>query len=206
MRRPLTVAITVAGAALAAGLLAGPALAGASTPPGAGPETLARAGTGTAAVGIGADAKSLAGLAQGTLTNAQKVRLAGMAEEEKLAHDVYVKLADTTGDIRFTRISTAETRHHSQIRMLLTRHGVADPTAGRAEGQFTSPSMQRLYGDLVARGSVSLNAALAVGREIETLDIADLAAASEGVTAQDVLTVYDRLSQGSQNHLQAFGG
>jgi hypothetical protein len=129
-----------------------------------------------------------------------------MAEEEKLAHDVYVKLAGVTSGLRFTRISMAETRHHGQIRMLLTRYGVTDPTAGKVDGQFASPSVQELYDDLVARGSASLDAALAVGRDIETLDIADLSAAAQGVTAQDVLTVYDRLSQGSQNHLQAFGG
>lgn len=203
MRYPLTTTTAAAAILLAAGAIAGPALAQASSQAGSDLPATASAGTGARA---GAGGGPSTGQAQGGLTAAQKSRLAGMAEEEKLAHDVYVKLAGVTGDVRFTRISTAETRHHTQIRMLLTRYGVADPTAGKAEGQFTSPGMQRLYTDLVTRGSASLSAALAVGREIEILDIADLAAAAEGVTAADVLTVYERLSQGSQNHLQAFGG
>lgn len=144
--------------------------------------------------------------AQGTLTSAQKSALAGMAEEEKLAHDVYVTLGAVTGDQRFSRIATSESRHLSAARVLLERYGVSDPTAGRAEGSFATASVQGLYDRLVAAGSESSAAALAVGRTIETTDLADLASAAKGVTAADVSTVYQRLSAGSRNHLAAFGG
>lgn len=143
---------------------------------------------------------------QGTLSTEQKARLAGMAEEEKLAHDVYVALAASTGDSRFTRIATAETRHLEQVRALMTRYGITDPTAGKAPGQFTSTATATLYADLVAKGKVSLDAALGVGRTIEKLDIADLAKAGSGVTAPDVTSVYAHLSAGSTMHLRAFGG
>jgi hypothetical protein len=165
---------------------------------------------GSGAMGYGqgtGDCTALVGsTAQGTLTPEQKTRLAGMAEEEKLAHDVYVALAASTGDARFTRIATAETRHLEQVRALLTRYGITDPTAGKAAGQFTSTTTATLYRDLVAKGTVSLDAALGVGRTIETLDITDLAKATTGVTAPDVTSVYAHLTAGSKMHLRAFGG
>lgn len=153
-----------------------------------------------------AESDPLAGLAKGTLTATQKAALADMAEEEKLAHDVYAALATSSGDSRFTRIAAAESRHLTAVRALLTRYGVKDPTAGKAEGVFASARFQQLYRDLVAKGDDSLDAALAVGRQIETADIADLAKASAGLTAPDVRTVYARLGMASQHHLRAFGG
>jgi hypothetical protein len=166
-------------------------------------------GQGVMGQGMGGGAESgdpLAGLVKGTLTADQKSRLAGMAEEEKLAHDVYVKLAVSSKDARFTRISAAESRHLTEVRALLTRYGVADPTAGKGDGSFASASSQQLYDALVARGDDSLEAALAVGRDIEKADIADLGKAGSGVTAADVQAVYSRLSRGSSMHLRAFGG
>ena len=144
--------------------------------------------------------------ASGSLTASQKTELQAMAEEEKLAHDVYVALAAKTGDARFTRISRAETQHLTMIRVLLTRYGVSDPTAGKADGAFTSASVQSLHDAFVARGSASLAAALQVGRDIETTDIADLTAAAKGLAAPDVTQVYTNLTAASRNHLRAFGG
>jgi hypothetical protein len=148
----------------------------------------------------------LAGLAQGTLSSAQKSSLAGMAEEEKLAHDVYLVLAKTSGDTRFSRIAVAEARHVTEVRALLTRYGVADPTAGKADGVFATAAFRTMYTDLVARGDDSPSAALTVGVDVEEADIAALKASGGGVTAPDVLTVYTRLSNGSSMHLRAFGG
>ena len=144
--------------------------------------------------------------AQGTLTDAQKTALAGMAEEEKLAHDVYVALAASSGDARFTMIARSESRHLDAVRVLLTRYGVTDPTAGKADGSFASSTVQALYDTLVAQGKASPAAALQVGVTIEKTDIADLAKAGQGVTAADVTTVYQRLSAASQHHLAMFGG
>jgi hypothetical protein len=144
--------------------------------------------------------------AGGTLTSDQLTTLAAMAEEDKLAHDVYVALAASTGDARFTRIAASESRHLDAIRVLLTRYGVQDPTAGTRDGQFATASVQSTYDRLVAQGRVSLEAALGVGRTIESADIADLGKAMSGLDAPDVTTVYQRLSAASQHHLDAFGG
>jgi len=142
----------------------------------------------------------------GPLTAQQKTTLAALAEEEKLAHDVYVALGADNGDVRFSRIATAEQAHLSALRTLMTRYGVTDPTAGRATGAFTSSTVARHYTDLVARGTTSLAAALEVGRGIERADITDLNAAGQDLQAADVAMVYAHLSMASAQHLRAFGG
>ncbi len=144
--------------------------------------------------------------ASGTLTAAQLADLAYMAEEEKLAHDVYVALADATGDSRFTRIAASETRHLEAMRTLLARYEQADPTDGKALGEFVDADFAASYTDFVARGSTSLEAALEVGRTIERMDIADLTEKLAGLSAADAQQVYGSLLAGSQNHLRAFGG
>lgn len=187
---------------------------------GAGPQRGGRQGAGRQGPGAGsgmrpgmgagmgrfASGDPLAGLTKGTLTARQVTTLAGMAEEEKLAHDVYLKLAVTSKDTRFTRIAEAETRHLAAVRALLIRYKVTDPTAGKAAGTFATVAVQRHYQDLTKRGAASLEAALAVGRDIEKTDIKDLTAAQSGLTAPDVQTVYTRFIRASQKHLRAFGG
>jgi hypothetical protein len=156
---------------------------------------------------MGAGAGRRASLpARGVLTVAQKELLAGMADEEKLAHDVYTALARAGGDARFTRIATAEARHLEAVRTLLTRYGVADPTADKSDGAFAGAATTARYAALVRQGSASPEAALAVGRAVERADLADLATAGRGVTAVDVTTVYRHLAAASSSHLRAFGG
>jgi len=153
--------------------------------------------------GVGSD---LTNVASGTLTSAQKTQLAAMAEEEKLAHDLYVAFADKYGTRVFTRIPNAETRHLEEVRILLQRYAIADPTAGQAVGVFSTASIQQQYNKLLAQGTASVEAAYATARTVETTDITDLKAATAGVTAPDVLQVYKNLLAGSQRHLVAFGG
>lgn len=166
-------------------------------------------GTGNGNQGGSARAGHAAGQnlpASGTLTAAQLADLGWMAEEEKLAHDVYVALAEVTGDTRFTRIASAESRHLDAVRTLLARYDQADPTEGRGAGEFADAELAALYPKLVEQGSTSLAAALEVGRTIERMDIADLTEKLDGLSAPDVEKVYGSLLAGSQNHLRAFGG
>jgi hypothetical protein len=144
--------------------------------------------------------------ASGTLTADQKVDVAYMVEEEKLAHDVYVALAGKfPADFQFARIATSEAQHEAALRTILTRYGLADPTAGLAAGEFSTSAFQKLYNDLVAQATTAANA-LEVGVAIEKLDIADLTSALDGVTAPDVVQTYTNLRNASQHHLTAFGG
>jgi hypothetical protein len=153
--------------------------------------------------GMGAD---LTNVASGTMTTAQKARLAAMAEEEKLAHDLYVTFAATYGTTSFSRISSAETRHLTEVRIVLKRYAITDPTEGKAVGAFATASTQQLYDKLVAQGTASVDGAYAAARTVETTDIADLFKAKAGLTAPDTLRVYENLLAGSQRHLVAFGG
>jgi len=147
----------------------------------------------------------LTGVASGTLTDAQRTAVAGMAEEEKLAHDLYVALGAKYPDqMQFQNIPKAETSHLASVRTLMTRYSIADPTAGKAAGEFSTPAVQALYDKLLAQGSANVAAALQAGVAVEKVDIADLKKAGAGVTAPDVTTVYSHLTTGSEHHLAAF--
>ena len=164
-------------------------------------------GTAAGAMGAGAGSTTaLSTLASGTLTDAQKSALAAMAEEEKLAHDLYVAFGDAFGTRSFTQIASAETRHLTEVRFVLDRYGIDDPTDGLAAGTFASTSTQSLYDELLASGSASVEAAYTAARTVESTDIADLRSAMSSLDAPDVTAVYTHLLAGSEQHLAAFGG
>jgi hypothetical protein len=148
----------------------------------------------------------LTGVESGTLTSEQEATLSLMAEEEKVANDLYIAFGELYGDKVFDRVSSAETKHLSAVQVLLERYSLADPTAELAPGEFSSESMQKLYDSLFAQGSVSRDGAVEAARTSEKNDIRDIAAAAESVTAPDVLAVYSHLLSGSEKHLAAFGG
>lgn len=125
-----------------------------------------------------------------------------MREEEKLARDVYRALAPH--DSVFSTIADSEQNHMDAVGNLLDRHDLADPAAGRAAGSFQNQDIQALHDQLVASGNHSQKDALAVGVEIEELDLHDLDTGLGKVTGQDVRNVFGNLSRGSRNHLRAF--
>ena len=90
------------------------------------------------------------------------------------------------------------------LKALLDKYGIPDPAAGENPGEFTNQKLQALYVELVQKGSKSLSDALAVGVEIEKLDIADLEEAISKTTHSDIALVYENLLRGSNNHLKAF--
>jgi hypothetical protein len=164
------------------------------------------AGMGTGA-GLGTGVRAdLTDVASGTLTDAQKSVVAALAEEEKLAHDLYVAFADQYSTRAFTRIANAETQHLAELRTILDRYSIADPTVGLAEGTFATAATQDLYNKLLADGSAGVDAAYAAARTVESTDITTLQSSVVGVTAPDVLQVYANLLAGSQRHLVTFGG
>ena len=65
--------------------------------------------------------------AKGTLTEQQKSTLAAMAQEEKLAHDLYTAFAAKYDVVVFDRIAAAETQHLTTVRTLLDRYGQDSP-------------------------------------------------------------------------------
>ncbi|AGL16026.1 DUF2202 domain-containing protein [Actinoplanes sp. N902-109] len=141
---------------------------------------------------------------QGTLTAAQKTTLAAMAQEEKLARDLYAAFAARYDDLTFNHVAMAESQHLTMVRTLLQRYGSTDPTAGQPDGAFTDKSVQTTYDKLLAQGKRSEAAALSAARQVERDDIAALTAALTGLTAPDVSHVYTMLLAASQRHLAAF--
>jgi hypothetical protein len=139
-----------------------------------------------------------------TLTASQAASLALMAEEEKLAHDLYAAFSAKYPSRAWDNIGAAESTHLAAVRTLLARYGIADPTAGRTAGSFASAEMASLYTRLLAQGSASEVAAFGVGRIVELDDIAELDRAIANVTAADIRQVYSNLRRGSVQHLAAF--
>jgi hypothetical protein len=159
-------------------------------------------------IGIGYHDGTCTGLGitaqQGTLTDAQKATLASMAQEEKLAHDLYAAFAARYDAAVFDHIAAAESQHLAAVNTLSQRYGVSDPTANQPIGTFTDPAVQASYDKLLAQGEQRLSAALAAGQQVERDNIADLKAALNGLTAPDVKQVYTNLLAASERHLTAF--
>ena len=140
-----------------------------------------------------------------TLSAEEIAGLKFMREEEKLAHDVYVALYALYGnDDIFYRISLSETTHTEAILALLVKYGIPDPAAGKPAGVFEDPDLQVLYDTLIVMGSGSHIAALKVGALIEETDIRDINAKKVVTDEADILTVYNSLLCGSQDHLRSF--
>jgi hypothetical protein len=126
-----------------------------------------------------------------------------MKNEEKLAHDVYITFYKKWGSIPFSNISSAEERHLNAVINLLKNYGSTDTLVGES-GKFTNPSVQKLYNDLIVKGSESIEQAYKVGAWIEDLDIKDIEDLLSQTSNSDVIMVFENLQRGSRNHLRAF--
>ncbi len=127
-----------------------------------------------------------------------------IVQEEKLAHDLYVQLASTSGAQQFQNVLNSESTHISLVQGLLTTYNIVDPTVGLAEGEFVNQDLQALYDSLLASGSIDRAGAIAAGIAVEEKDIADIEVMLASELPSDVVSVLERLLSGSQNHLAAF--
>jgi hypothetical protein len=127
-----------------------------------------------------------------------------MREEEKLAHDVYLKLHEIWGLPIFENIAQSEQTHTEAVLAIIIRYGLDDPAANSDIGEFNNTTLQNLYDRLVEQGSNSLVDALKVGAAIEEIDILDLEEHIAETNNQAIVSVYENLLKGSRNHLRAF--
>lgn len=127
-----------------------------------------------------------------------------MREEEKLAQDVYLYLADMWELQIFSNIARSESTHTEAIRSLLLKYGIEDPSFSTGLGEFLDPILQDLYDQLIAAGSQSLEDAIRVGIAIEEIDILDLEKYITETNNDDIILVYESLLKGSRNHLRSF--
>jgi hypothetical protein len=140
----------------------------------------------------------------GALAPAPLEQLMRMRDEEKLAHDVYVALAKSSGLPIFKNISNAELQHRRALEQVVSRYSPTTPATSLPVGNFTDPQSQKLYDALVASGSVSPLAAAMVGVKVEEMDIKDLQNLLSQNPPQDVARVLENLLRASSNHLRAF--
>jgi hypothetical protein len=134
----------------------------------------------------------------------EKQSLAFMREEEKLARDVYLNLYQKWGATIFSNIATSEQSHMDAVLALLNKYSLPDPVGNNGPGIFVNTDLQEMYEQLIALGNKSLLDGYIVGATIEDLDIYDLSDALESVDNADISLVYNRLRDGSENHLRAF--
>jgi len=147
---------------------------------------------------------TISALSDTELTESEIQGILFMREEEKLARDVYLALADTWGMNVFSNIVGSEQAHMDSVLTLIEISGAQDPVGDAPLGVFANQELQTLYDDLVERGSLSLEEALLVGGAIEEIDILDLEKYLAETNNSAVIAVYQNLLMGSVNHLQAF--
>jgi hypothetical protein len=137
-----------------------------------------------------------------TLTQEEIDGILFMREEEKLAHDVYVKFYDLYANKIFLNISLSEQRHTEAVLRLINLYNLEDP-AKEGIGEFKNQELQDLYDLLMSMGT-DLISALKVGVLIEETDIEDITALMEQTEVKNILQVYGNLLNGSLNHLKSF--
>jgi hypothetical protein len=137
-------------------------------------------------------------------TTAQKLQLQYLIEEEKLARDVYLYLAENVTTLKFANIAKSEQTHMDQIAVILKTYNFFNPTLTRAPGVFRDKSLQALYNTLIEQGSTDVAAAMQVGRDIENLDIKDIQVMLKSTMPADMKLALNNLLKGSINHLAAF--
>ena len=127
-----------------------------------------------------------------------------MREEEKLARDVYLQLADLWDMNIFANIANSEDTHMKAVLSLIEIADLEDPAQEMGFGEFLNQDLQSLYDGLIARGGESLAEALMVGAAIEEIDILDLQEYLAETDNYSVIEVYQNLLNGSINHLNSF--
>jgi len=138
------------------------------------------------------------------LTAEEESELVYMREEEKLARDVYLTLAEQWQLPIFGNIAGAEQRHTDAVKRVLDLYEVSDPVVDDTVGVFVNTDLAALYTVLVEKGSISLIDALEVGATIEDVDLFDLDHMLAIAVNDHVKLVGYNLAKGSRNHLRAF--
>ena len=106
---------------------------------------------------------TMAALSDSDLTELEIQGILFMREEEKLARDVYLALAERWDMNVFSNIARSEQTHMDSILTLIDLFDLEDPVGNAGQGVFLNQDLQTLYNDLIERGNMSLEEALLVG-------------------------------------------
>ncbi|MCB0918486.1 MAG: DUF2202 domain-containing protein [Actinobacteria bacterium] len=138
------------------------------------------------------------------LSDTTAAQLLVLAEEEKVAHDLYALAYDTYGIQTFANIQGAESRHLDAMNRIVTRYDLGDTFELGTPGEFESAELQDLYDGLAERIMTSEEEAVAVGVAVERRDIRDLTGTLADELPWDVERVLTNLRAASEHHLEAF--
>ncbi len=146
-----------------------------------------------------------AGIPSGTTLAADQADfLVQMQEEEKLARDVYEAMNALYPRQPFANIMAAEQTHMDLMWAQVVLYQMTARVANvNTRGVYADTKLQKLYDDLVAKGSKSLKDALEVGVAVEELDISDLVNRPTS-TIPAIAAAMDKLLSGSYSHLAAY--
>jgi hypothetical protein len=136
------------------------------------------------------------------LTEVEEEMLLYVREEEKMARDVYLFIADRFKQPIFKNIANSEKDHMDKVLCLLSHYNIEDPAQG--PGVFTNSEIQALYDELVALGSGPITDALTAGAIIEDYDIYDIHHWMTLTENENILNVFGNIVCGSGNHLIEF--
>ena len=139
----------------------------------------------------------------GNLTDDEKAGLMEMREEEKLAHDVYVKFYSMHKIPTFNNISNSEAAHQKAVLYLIDLFKLKDPSKSN-EGEFTIENFSDLYNKLVDQDSINAAETLKAKTFIKEHDINDLIRLIEKTQNTNIKRVYTNLLNASKIHLKAF--
>ena len=170
----------------------------------------------------------------GTFDYNEETHLVFMREEEKLARDVYLTLADMypTSSVFQNIAETSEQVHTDTVKEKLDQYGVADPNPATNNlpgsiGIFTGADYGAYFTEkfniLVNWGANSELDALYAGAFIEELDMHDIVLCPKAIVDADngvgdeecglhytdekpIINTYESLVAGSESHLRSYVG
>lgn len=158
--------------------------------------------------GGGCGGKGKCGDDPDSLSGEESDGLQYMREEEKLARDIYLIMSDEHELIIFKTIAGSEDKHMAAVKHLLDKYDVPDPaedeTPANEGTDFVSTKLGEYFDACKAKGLKTPMDALQVGAEIEETDIADLEEQILLADNTDIISTYENLLCGSNNHLRAF--
>lgn len=146
---------------------------------------------------------SASALPTSPLSDAEKATLLRMADEERMARDLYTKIAEKYPEAtQFSRVAKSEQMHYDRVLALLDTYHLTKPSD--TPGTYADTGVQKLYNDWWTQAQKSQDEAYKVGIALEKADVADLEAAVKQSDNADLDQVYGRLLTASQRHEQAF--
>lgn len=138
------------------------------------------------------------------LTDIEKEGILYIHEVEKVARDVYKNFYDKWGTPVQDVISESEQNHMDIMQELIDKYKLDDPAKGKGIGEFSTSELQKLYSDLVALGASSEVNAISTAAMIEEFDIVEIKKYVSDTKSDDVLSGFNQLITGSENHLRIF--